>query len=182
MNEPEASRAIAAAVGHVNVSMPSAMTTDDLLAALRADPVDPAWTHHLHAVLDETAIEILADLVRSGAVSHVSLLQLARPLLRPDHPTLRWLAARDHRQPSSAPGRHPPCWRTLLAKAQTVLDQATAARVPDPAHPLWVIGGDVAIAHALGHRDPRDLSVCIISMTRLKRGTPGGSRSAAPGS
>lgn len=95
VNDREADRALALAVGHVNVSARHPVSAAAVLAALRSDIVPAALVTPVRALLDETDIETLSDLVLSGAIGYADLGRHAAALLEADHETRLWLAGHD---------------------------------------------------------------------------------------
>lgn len=82
------------AVRHINSSSPVPIAEADLLAALTADETSFLWQHHAHAFFDETDIETLSDIVRSGILSYAQLARGGHRHLPPDHKTRLWLDER----------------------------------------------------------------------------------------
>ncbi len=87
----DAARALALIVGHINASSRDRVSATELLGALRGDRLPLAMESHVRAVLNETDVETLSDLVRSGAVGYDRLATHAAALLPPDHETRLWL-------------------------------------------------------------------------------------------
>ncbi|GEO98979.1 hypothetical protein [Methylobacterium haplocladii] len=91
---PAAERPLAFAVRHINASARDPIDAPTLLAALMAETVPAAFTHHVRAFFDEVEIETIGDLVRSGAVTYPILARGARRCLAPGHETRQWLDER----------------------------------------------------------------------------------------
>ena len=85
---------LAFAVRHINASAKIPVDQDTLLAALLADRAPEAWAHHVRAFYDETDVETLSDLVRSGDITYDRLAGGARACLPPGHETRQWLDER----------------------------------------------------------------------------------------
>lgn len=88
------SAALALAARHINASAREPISEDALLAALLSDGVPVGAVHHLRAFFDETEVETLGDLARSGLVSYAKLAAGARRVLPDDHDTRHWLDER----------------------------------------------------------------------------------------
>ena len=91
---PDAERALALAVGHVNVSARDPVDPLSLLSAIRSAAQSTALDLHLQVFFQETEIETLSDLVRSGAIDYPTLAAGARRFIPRDHPDSRWLDGR----------------------------------------------------------------------------------------
>ena len=88
------SRALAAAIRHVNVSTPLAIDEASLLRAIEQDDIPSGFIHHVHAFIDETDTATLSDIVTSGLATYGQLARLADRLLPNGHDTRRWLDGR----------------------------------------------------------------------------------------
>lgn len=86
--------ALAFAARHINASAREPVGEEALLAALLSDNVPAGLRHHLRAFFDETDVETLSDLARSGLVSYARLAAGARRFLPDDHDTRHWLDER----------------------------------------------------------------------------------------
>ena len=82
------------AVRHINVSAARPIEASTLLAAIQSGSAPSEWSHHLHAFFDETDLETLSDIVRSGALTYAQLARGARAHLPPGHETRLWLDER----------------------------------------------------------------------------------------
>jgi len=92
--KPGSERPLAFAVRHINASSPDPIDADSLLTALRSDLAPSRYEHHVRDFLDETDVETLSDLVRTGAVSYRMLAVHAGRYLAPGHETWIWLDER----------------------------------------------------------------------------------------
>lgn len=86
-----AARALAFAVRHLNASARDPIDEASLLDALRSDEPPARYRHHVRDFLDETELETLSDLVRSGAITYARLAHHAGRDLAADHETRTWL-------------------------------------------------------------------------------------------
>jgi hypothetical protein len=88
-----ASAALRIAAGHLAVSMPLPMSAQMFGLALQAAATGSHADIAIQLFLQEAEPETLLDLVAAGETDVLTLAQLARRLLSPDHPNRQYLDA-----------------------------------------------------------------------------------------
>lgn len=83
---------IALAIAEINAPRPIPIDRETLLIALRSRAPISAWAPHVRAFLEELPIELVHDIVLSGALSFEELATAIQVWECPDADTATWIA------------------------------------------------------------------------------------------